>query len=198
MVLLAKVWSGNTALDNLTPFNSIPFKNRALLLTWKCSISLTVWRDANKTIPGARTADCKNKCLKAPTVEEVDVLQFSLYFFPPSLLSDFCFSLFSSAGGFWSLCEWQVWAFALRKGYRHFQTAKFTSGGDIRQNDTLAHTVNQHNRSNSQQEFSLLFLFLIYQFAAAAVFLFSSFLIFKPRLKMLLSCEKPSCDHKCC
>lgn len=83
MVLLAKVWSGNTALDNLTPFNSIPLKNRALLLTWKCSISLTVWRDANKAIPGARTADCKNKCLKAPTVEEVDVLQFSLYFFPP-------------------------------------------------------------------------------------------------------------------
>lgn len=100
-------------------------------------------------------------------------LSKSLLFFssPPSSLLNFCFSLFSSAGGFWSLSEWQVWAFALRKGYRHFQTAKFTSGGDIRQNDTLAHTS---NRSNSREEFSVIFWFATLAVCGFFVFFFLS------------------------
>lgn len=117
-------------------------------------------QEADEMFPRARTTEGKNKCWKAPTAEEVDALQVSLIFSSPpsspSPLLNFCFSLFSSAGGFWSLSEWQVWAFTLRKGYRHFQTAKFTSGGDIRQNDTLAHTF---NRSNSREELSVIFWF---------------------------------------
>lgn len=54
-------------------------------------------RAANKTFPRARTTEGKNKCSKAPTAEEVDALQVSL-FFPPSspspLLKFLLFSLF--------------------------------------------------------------------------------------------------------
>lgn len=171
------MYSGDTQLNNFTPFNDPHLKKLTPSLTWKCSIFLTVHGMPTKHFLAPEWLKVRINARKRRLPRRWTLSKSHLFFSPssPSPLLKFCVSLFSSAGGFWSLSEWQVWAFALRKGYRHFQTAKFTSGGDIRQNDTFAHAV---NRSNSREEFSVIFWF-------NSLAVFFSFLIFNPRLKML-------------
>lgn len=108
-------------------------------------------------------------------------------FIQPPLLN-LCFSRSSSAGGFWSLPEWQVWALALGKGYRRFQTAEFTSGGGIRQSDD----ARAHSPSLKQPARICAVIFYFYfKFTSSACFFFN------PRLKTWSACEKLSCDSSC-